>query len=131
MRKLIAVFVLTATAALAQDKSPDSKSDEKVSERKPLTIYFEQAQQRANHAHEQLMAAQRRLKQAVRAERSAADELSSAQRKYEDAKKRAEAAAQASQAAQAEEVAAQERWSKEAESLQEAHRQMETGRAGK
>jgi hypothetical protein len=127
MRKLIfPIMISAAILAYAEDKA-----DERISDRKPLTVYFEQAQQRANHAHEELMSAQRKLKQALRNERTAADDLAAAQRKYEEAKRRSEAAVQASQAAQAEEAVAQERWSKEAASLRDAHHEMETGRSGK
>ena len=134
MSRLVAVFfaaVFVTATAIAQEKSPDLKAESKVSDRKPLTVYFEQAQQRANHAHDELMAAQRKLKQAVRAERSAEQELTSAQRKYEEAKRRAESATQAMQTAQADEAAAQGRWSKESEALRQAHREMETGSPAK
>ncbi len=132
VKRLIQLLMICAFAnVFAQDKAPEMKAQEKVSERKPLTAYFEQAQQRANHAHEALMASQRKLKQALRAERAAADDLSQAQRKFDEAKRRADAAAEASRAAQAEEMAAQERWSKEAAALRDAHREMEAGQTGK
>ena len=91
-----------------------------------LTV--EQAQQRAQYARDQMIAAERKVRTAEKKEQAAYKELESAQKRmedaqraYEEAKGRAEQATQASRAVQAEFDQARARHQQEYQNLKRAH----------
>lgn len=110
----VLVMVLLAAEVGAQSSAPAT---------------LDQAQQRIQHAREQLVTAERRARDADRKEKNAyrqielaQQRLDEAQRGYEESKQRAEQATQALREAQAEVDKARERYQQEYQYLQEIHR---------
>jgi flagellar biosynthesis component FlhA len=89
-------------------------------------LTFEQAQTRTAFARDQMQAAERKLKNLERKEKSAARALSIAQKRQEEARAKAEQATQSRLAAEAELAEARSRWERESLRLQRIHRQNES-----
>jgi septal ring factor EnvC (AmiA/AmiB activator) len=89
-------------------------------------LTFEQAQTRTAYAREQMQAAERKLRNLERKEKSAAHSLTAAEKRLEEARARAEEATQARIAAEAELSSLRDRWAQESARLQRIHRDNES-----